>query len=394
MGVYQRGNAITIVQRFSLVDPLTEEPTPADPTTVVFTVRDPDGVETVYEYGVAVNVTRAEVGVYLCALQPQLPAGGYAYRCVGTGTVEAAGEGTFTILDSGVEVPDYPEVAELGPCSGWIDGGYVADWDTTLGVGSSSYLLDTIAAVASQLVFELSARLYPGVCRRKVRPCRQGCACYGFSPSLGLGPWYWTSSWFGGVGSWNWRNECGDTCGCGSESYIRLAGDPVRRVLEVKLDGAVLDPSEYRLDGRRYLIRLADTSQTPPRDRAWPVCQDLSLPDSEPATFSVLYEWGQEPPELGKLAAAQLAAELWRASPANQGECRLPAKVTRVVRQGVTMERVVPLASVLRSGATGLPLLDAFIAQENPQGARRRSLVWSPDLQPYARQVGQDEYGF
>ena len=387
-----RGNALTLTEKFFLLDPVTKVPQPEDPTTVTFTVVNPDGSESEFVYGRDENVTREGTGIYFCALDTPLPPGDYLYGVVGTGAVKAAAEGTFTILPGGTQAPVFPTTAQQGPCNGWIDGSYVAEWDTTLGVGSSTYLLDDVAAVASQLMFELTARLYPGTCRRKVRPCRQTCACFGLSMSLGLGPWYWAPMWFGSGYGWGWRNDCGDTCGCGSESYIRLAGYPVRRILEVKLDGNVLDPSEYRLDGRRNLIRLADTSTMPPTDRAWPVCQNLALDDDQPATFCVTYEWGMDPPELGKMAAAQLAVELWRASPSNQGECRLPAKVTRIVRQGIQMERVTPLAAVLRQGATGLPLVDAFIAQENPSGARRRSLVWSPDVQPFARQLGQDQY--
>lgn len=341
-------------------------------------------------------MTKNSVGVYLCALATPLPPGDYAWAAVGTGIgpndATATGEGVFTILASGVLPPSFATVADYGPCSGWVDGAYVADFDTTLGLGSSSYLLDTVAEAASQLMYELSARQFPGNCQRKVRPCRQTCSCFGFSPSLGLGPWYWTSQWWGGVGGWNWRNECGDSCGCGSESYIKLAGYPVQSIIEVKLDGTILDPFTYRLDNRRNVIRLADvTNPAVPVDLFWPVCQDLSLPDTEAGTFSVTYEWGQAPPELGRMAAAQLAVELWKSMPQNGGVCRLPTRVTKITRGGVTMERIVPLAELLRQGATGLPLVDSFMALVNPQGAKRRSAVFSPDVQPFARKLGQGQ---
>lgn len=404
MGVYLRGNAINIVQRFFTVDPLTEATTLADPTTVTFDVRDPDGVVTSYVYGVNGNVTKSATGIYLCALAPPLPPGDYGWAAIGTGAVEATGEGVFTVLPSGVLPPVFPTVADYGPCSGWVDGAYVADFDTSLGVGSSTYLLDPVAEVASQLLYELSARQFAGNCQRTVRPCRQTCACFAFSPSLGLGPWAWTSGLVSGIGAYSWRNECGDSCGCGSESYVRLAGYPVQQILQVKIDGVVISPTQgpppdgnpahvggYRLDGRRNLIRLADLTTNPnvPVDVSWPVCQDLSLPDTEPATFSVTYEWGQSPPEAGRMAAAQLAVELWKSQPQNGGVCRLPNRVSRVTRGGVTMDRVVPLAELLRAGATGLTFVDAFIALTNPQGAKRRSAVYSPDLQPFSRKVGQ-----
>ena len=396
VGVYLRGNAVTLVERFTKIDPSTLEVVLADPTTITFSVRDPDGVETQYVFGTDSNVTRQETGIYLCALQPPLPPGPYWYGCVGTGAVEAASQGSFTILESGQEPPIFPTVAQYGPCNIWIDGAYVSEWDETIAVGSSVYLLDPYAEMASQLMYQLTGRQFAGTCQRKVRPCRQSCVCFGMNSSLGgSGPLIWPSTvsawWWGG---WSWYNECGDACGCGNESYIDLAGYPVQRILEVKVDGNVLTEGvDYRLDARKRLIRLADLSADPILDRFWPACQDLSRPDTEPGTYSVTYEWGQPVQEFGKQAAAQLAAELWRASPSNQGECRLPSKVTRIVRQGIEMDRVVPMAELLRSGATGLALVDAYIAMTNPTGARMRSAVFSPDLQPYARQLGQDEFG-
>lgn len=395
--MYLRGNAVTLVDRFTRIDPVTLEPVLADPTTITFTVTDPDGGITSYVYGTDPNVTRQETGIYLCALAPPLPPGPYSYDCVGTGQVQAASEGTFTVLPSGVQPETFPTVAQYGPCNTWIDGAYVNQWaGASLAVGSSDYLLDPYAEFASQLMYELTARQFQGTCQRKVRPCRQTCQCWGAGTAVGgLGPWYWPSGisgyWWGG---WSWISECGDTCGCGHESYVRLAGYPIQRILQVKVNGDVLvEGVDYRLDGRRDLIRLADLTADPVVDRFWPACQDLSLPDTEPGTYSVTYEWGAPPPEGGKLAAAQLAVELFRASPANGGECRLPNRVERVVRQGITMDRIVPVADMLRAGQTGLGLVDAFIAMTNPQNAKRRSAVYSPDVDPFARQVGQDEYG-
>jgi len=387
VGVYLRGNAVTLVQRFWQVDPLTEVATPANPGAVVFTVQAPNETETTYTFGVAPEVTNPQVGVFLVALPPPLPAGTYEWRCVGTGnSVDAASEDVFTILESGVLAPTAPGIAEPGPCSGWIFGEDVADCCAGTDVGSDVFLLDTAAAMGAQLMYELSGRQFPGLCQRRVRPCRDGCSCFGHSVAAGLGPWTW--DWTGGAG-WAWLNECGDRCGCGSESVVRLAGYPVREVLEVKVDGAVVPASGYRLDGWRDLVRLSDVGP-PVVGNSWPSCQDMSLPDTAEGTFSILYSWGSEPPELGRRAAAQLACELYKACPGTDaGDCRLPSKVTRVVRQGVTMEMVVPLAKMLREGATGLNLVDAFLAYTNPQGMRRRPAVAQLDRAPYPRRVGE-----
>jgi hypothetical protein len=271
----------------------------------------------------------------------------------------------------------------LAPCTSWIDGADVQGCCTVTAESSDEQaLLEEQAVTASMILFELSGRQFTGLCERTVRPCRDGCGCFGQSLSLGLGPWYW-----GGLpgGSWFWRNECGDRCGCRPLSTVLLSGYPVREITEVKIDGAVLDPSGYRLDGWRTLVRLDDAGPPVVR-RRWPGCQNLALEDTEPGTFSVRYRHGVEPPEGGRRAAAALACQLYLAC--SGGDCNLPTSVSRVVRQGVTMERIVPVAELLRMGGTGLPALDAFVAAYNPNGLRRRPAVWSPDGPRYARRVG------
>lgn len=396
MGAYVRGNSITLVQRCYEVDPLTEVATLADPTTAVFTVENPNGVSTVYTFGVDPEVTHPSTGIYLCALDPQLPVGIYPYRFDGAGALDIADEGTFTVLESAVLPPDPAESATYGPCNGWIEGFDVAEFDPSLGVGSNSFELDVVANAASELMFALSGRQFNGVCERTVRPCRQGCGCWagGFG---GLGPYAWGNGWAGTYGTWGfgslgWWDECGDRCGCGVLSTVELSGYPIRQITEVKIGGVVLDEFDgdgnrnWRLDKRRQLVRM-DTPGDPVRVNRWPGCQNLALDDTETGTFSVTYTWGMEPPEFGKLAACQLAAELFKVS--NGGACSLAPGVTRVARLGITIDKLPPLGLLLSTGSTGLQLVDAFIAMVNPTRMTRRPAVYSPDLQPFARRLGQ-----
>lgn len=385
---YLRGNPISLIERFWEIDPVANSSVPANPSTVTFTLLAPDGSEQQFVWPTDSEVTNPATGTFVLTLPPQLPPGEWKYRAEGAGSLVQAREDAFTIVESGVLTPVDSTVPTTGPCSSWINGDDVAAFDPSLGVGSDTWRLDDAAYAGSELMFELSGRQFPGVCQQTIRPCRNGCECWG--DSIGVGPFYWTTAYVAGAMWWGWRSECnGDTCGCGNESYITLPGYPVREILEVKIDGTVLDASEYRLDQRRKLIRLANLTTTPPTDRFWPACQDLSLPDTEAGTYSVSYTWGADVPLLGRWAAAQMAAELWKAAPANQGDCKLPSRVTRVARQGLSMERLLPLADLLRAGQTGLQYVDAFIAQVNPTKARRRSAVWSPDVPRMGRVVGQ-----
>jgi len=272
-----------------------------------------------------------------------------------------------------------------GPiCNAWVTAEQVATCGADLpGVGSDVSVLDDAAYDASWLLYELSGRKFPGVCTATVRPCRDSCGCWGPDTSPVNGAWWWGYDSITGWWSW-WDTGYQRSCGCGPDSMVLLAGAPVQEIVEVKIDGAVVDPSTYDLIRSRELVRLDDPGP-PVVHRMWPGCQNVTLPDTEPGTFSVTYTWGGDPPPMGQMAAAELARQLWLACGA--GECQLPSGVTRVVRQGVSYDVVLAFAKAMRSGATGLPLTDAFIAATNPDGRRRRNAVWSPDRQRYPRPV-------
>lgn len=243
-------------------------------------------------------------------------------------------------------------------------------------------------------LFEISGRRFTGSCERTVRPCRDRCACWGDDISSGLGPWYWTNPGYGVAPTgWWWRNDCGDTCGCGYLSRAKLPGYPVTEILEVKIDGDVLDPTyaasgapQYRLDQWRWLTRM-DDPDNPTDPKRWPACQNLSLEDDQPGTWSVTYTWGVEPPQLGIDAAAQLACELYKSC--FPGECKVPTNATRITRQGTQVERNVLLAFLGdRTKPTGLTMLDLFLGTYWAVGSGRRPAVYSPDIGEFARKLG------
>lgn len=372
MGQYPIGTGITLSAPFSVNGVLT------DPTTVTFYVRDPLDDLATYIFGVDPEVDNPAVGVYELAIIPTIP-GHYNWRAEGTGAVVAACEGDFDVLPS--PTLDLDEVGvEFGPCSAWVDGGDVAECCAD-DAGTFTSLLDGAALTASQILFEQSGRLYAGRCEKTVRPCSTRSPC-GQTLSRGhlVG---WEGSW------WSWWDdrEYSRACGCRPLDRILLSGYPVTAITEVLIDGVVIDPDTYRLDERRYLTRVRDPAE-PDVILRWPACQDLDLPDTEDGTFSVTYEYGTPPPLIGQEAAKQLACQIYLAC-TNSDQCQLPTGATRIVRNGLTIERqFFARDKITGSWRTGLTLVDAFLNAYAVDGVKRRPFVWSPESKRYARPVG------
>lgn len=239
-------------------------------------------------------------------------------------------------------------------CEPWIDDDDLcAPCDTeTL----DPTLLATLRDSASELLYVLSGRQFPGICNTAtVRPYlrRQDC---GFDP---------------------WTRRVDNT-------EVILSHFPIVSIGAVKVresnDGTLetLDSSLYRLDNSQILVRLDNPDGSNP---GWPLYQDLNQNEGgDGRFFEVTYDWGQAPPAAGKKAAAILTCELALAcNPATQGKCRLPARTQSIVRQGVSVE-FVDAAQFLEDDLTGLYEVDMFLKAYNPRKLRRRGTVWSPDL--------------
>lgn len=386
---YQQGNPITLDATF------LEGSTPTDPTNVIFKVREPDGTIVAYTFGVDMNVTNPGVGVYECALGAPTDAGQYHYEAVGTGALVATLPGEFYVIPSSVDVPAEAPGPVLGPCRTWIEG---EDLVALCGADAEAdaQLLDAVAVESSMLMYEISGRQFSGLCETTVRPCgdpQNGCWTYNWG--AGIYAWW---GWGAGYG-WGWYgppmglggSQGGPLCGCSPLSRVKLSGYPVREILEVKINGDVLPATytdgspQYRLDDWTWLTRMNDPAADGTNAR-WPGCQVLALDDTEQGTFSVRYRHGNDPPPLGIEAAKQFACELYASM--TGGDCKIPNNVTKIVRQGLTQERVTPLAQMLRAGGTGIIAVDAFMAAYNPSGLRRRPAVWSPDVAQYAPRLG------
>lgn len=279
----------------------------------------------------------------------------------GTPPLTAAEELVIEAVGAQPPPPGTPGVG--GPCTGWIGALDVAAFQKTPPAEDDPELAAAIDA-ATWVVYQRTGRRYRGACTRSVRPCRRGCSCWVQQLTATTVIGASRSSSYPGV----W-----DTCGCGWRSVVELSGYPVRSIDAVTIDGDALDASFYRLERKRLLVRTDG--------QAWPACQNMSAEPGEAGSFVIAYQFGADPPTAGRLAAAQLAAELYAGITTGGEACRLPAAATEIVRQGITIRRQL---MNLVSGPTGLELVDAFLGSA-PSG--RRPAVYSPDLAPYPRPI-------
>jgi hypothetical protein len=257
------------------------------------------------------------------------------------------------------------------PCTPWITGDDVSACCSI--ETSSGAIFDEAAEQASALLFELSARQFPGECSKTVRPACDSCYCGYQVLSRGhvIGPWDW---------GYPFAYLCDSCLVACNPSLVKFSGYPVREITEVLIDGDVVAASDYRIFRHRFLMRLDDGR--------WPAQQDLTLASTEDNTFSVEYTYGADPPSLGIAAAAQLGCEIYKECDGQT--CALPKGTTRVTRQGITIDRLAFTSWAFKDGAwrTGLPLVDAFLSSYNAAGLMRRPVLYAPGKRAYAQRWG------
>lgn len=205
-----------------------------------------------------------------------------------------------------------------------------------------------------------------GGCPITVRPCKQDC-CGGRGLPRAYANYGWFNPYIDASGAWHNSCGCKTDCSCTALCQVELPG-PVGEVYEVKVDGEVIDPADYKLYGTA-LTWIGEG------DCPWPTCQDLTKEDTEEGTFSIQYLNSYKVDGLGAYASAILAWEYAQAC--SGGACRLPASVIAVSRQGVSYE-ITPGA--FPDGFTGIREVDAYIALWNPKGIREEVRVWYPGM--------------
>lgn len=239
-------------------------------------------------------------------------------------------------------------------------------WITADELGDYSYTEYTEEAiqVASHLLWAMSGRKYTGetvVTERytcTLRNNRMGPSTKTNSPVLFGGDVYNIPT-----GDFDEYSEL-TADGISPDSRIKLRGRPVTEVISMRnRHGKIMDPSSYYLVDHSTIHVRAGTPWTP-------------------CNTEITYKYGIPVPAAGKMAARKLAIEfarLW------QGDemCELPQRVTSVSRQGVSYT-ILDNQEFIDELRTGLYEIDLFLKVVNPDNARRKSKVFSPD-QPRAR---------
>lgn len=281
-------------------------------------------------------------------------------------------EETDTARPVGVRVVDRNPFFS-GPCEDWEPL-----WCEPLSAAAVAVTGEAVGW-ATEVLWALSGQRF-GTCDVTLRPCRDSCAeGYGtwddwggkYNPggsfTGGPRPWWWNGVWA------NVCASCTGVCSCTALDRARLPA-PAREVVEVKLDGLVMNPSAYRLDENRYLVRTDGG--------LWPVCQSMNLADDRPGTWSVRVRVGEDVPMIGRRAVAQLAAEF--AKDCAGEECQVPFDVVSLSRQGVTLDFGNPEAQQVdyMVRLLGLRMVRLFLASYNPEKLTGRGKAYDVDRMP------------
>lgn len=212
-------------------------------------------------------------------------------------------------------------------------------------------------ALAASVLWALSGRQF-GIFDTVVRPCVQP-----------LWSWPWSTPsytsygiWWDGAGYHTWPCGCvGGYCRRSGPGAVHLAG-PAVDIIEVTIDGTVLDSDQYVLENN-VLFRVGAETRWPP--------QDLTRPLGYPRTWSVEYLRGTPvPPGVDRLTGA-LAAEFFNACTGRK--CRLPRSVISLTSDGITTQ--FNPNQIFDSGKTGLIEVDTWLAAINPGKLQQSPIV-------------------
>jgi hypothetical protein len=205
------------------------------------------------------------------------------------------------------------------------------------------------------MLYQLSGGRIHGICQSTVRP---------FCPDP-----IWTGDWM----ARNWPTYLQTSrVALSHEDYhgglatIPLRG-PATDIVQVIINGTVLNPSEYGLLNNDKLFRRA---------ALWPTTNDLTKPLTEMNTWAITYRFGNPPDYIAKKACIELASEL--AAPLKGRRSNLGPGITSANIQGASIQ-LRDRAEALAEGDQQVPAVSRFLGVYAPD-QRQQSGIWSVEL--------------
>jgi len=265
--------------------------------------------------------------------------------------------------------PEPPQGVVPGPCDWPLNTSCCPDWATF-----PPQVQANATTWATFILDALTGRQF-AQCAVNYRPCAPRCGMGGGyvtypvnSPSASGAGGPWMIPW---IDNGIWRNcGCNGGCSCRASCEVPFP-DSVAAVMEVRVDGLVIDPGAYRMDSYRGVPTLVRVDGL-----CWPQCQDMDAMDDEAGSFVITYQPGRPLPLAGQIAAGELACEFAKACAG--GDCRLPSQLASLSRNGIEVQVADPL-TFFENGLTGISNVDLFIRAVNPTRKAQRSRVLSSD---------------
>jgi hypothetical protein len=304
-----------------------------EPSAITLTVTHPDGTTTVFTKLASDLTQGATVADWYRWYTPNA-LGVWRYNFVGTVNAMTVEQGGVFLVGEGTST------SPTGPCEPWTT------WEDVLACGPDSlvdvspeqaeYAID----VASEILFSLSGRVYPGICSVTRSICTAPRCCA--SPTC---------------------NGCEPMQACAIDLGTVF---PVRGAWDVYALGVLLAPTSYRVHDWRYLLRVDG--------EVWPWVT-LSVTNPDPNALRASWAYGRMPPVGGQNAARMFATEIAKLCVGDKS-CQIPQRVTSVSREGTTYT-ILDSMKMISEGKTGLALVDLWLVSDK-QGRKARPGFFSP----------------
>lgn len=191
--------------------------------------------------------------------------------------------------------------------------------------------------------------------------------------------YYLTGKQFAGTCTTTVRPAClkgGCVCGC-SPRQVNLGIWPVTELISVRYGGTLYEDADatdlFHINDFHYIAR--NDGELFLSGNQWAVAGSAEDNETNGNVFEVTVSHGLKIPRLLTRATRALACQF--VSACADRPCKLPERVTSVVRQGISMD-IANVADMLKDGRTGIYEVDLAIQVFNPSKLQSPSFAWHP----------------